>query len=122
MPPQSASPPHATQTPATQCAVGALHWPSPAQVLVHVPLATSQKGVAPTHAVEFAAVHWTHLCWAVSQTAVLPVHAVESVSLHFTQSPPTHAGFVVVGHADVAPDVRSPLHATQTFPVQTGKG
>lgn len=122
LPPQSASVPHATQTPATQCAVGALHCASAAQVLVHVPLATSQKGVAPTHAVELAAVHWTHLCWAVSHTEVAPVHAVESVPLQFRQLPLTHAGLVAVGHSEVAPERWLPLQAVQTFPVQTGKG
>ena len=71
----------------------------------------SQTGVRPTQAVEFIAVHWTHLLVSPSHAGVNPVHAMGSASVHWTQVSVTllHTG---VGAAQSA----LPTHSTQAPP------
>jgi hypothetical protein len=59
-----------------------------------------------------------HFCSSTMQVGVVPVHAVALVTEHCTHCPDAHAGAVEVGHARVALDWLSPLHAVQT-PVAT---
>src|SRR5258708_6501401 len=47
------------------------------------------------------------------QLGLTLLHAVTFVPEHCSHVPPTHAGRDVAGHASVAPDPLSPLHAWQ---------
>jgi hypothetical protein len=121
---QVASSVHATQKPLLQTGVGELH----CVLSVHCAVQTwllqngfdaSWQSPPPLHS--------TQTSFVVSQTGLpaMAAHAVASLALHCWQVPGpvgegTHAGSVVVGHAEVAPELWLPLHCTQVLLVQTG--
>lgn len=55
-----------------------------------------------------------------SQIGLEGVHAVRLVAEHSRHAPTTHAGLIAVGHARVAPLLKSPLQPKHWPPTQTG--
>lgn len=86
-----------------------------------------QFGVSGVLAQSAFTLHCTHTLLVVSQTGLpgMRAHAVESLALHCSHVPGpvgegTQAGSVVVGQAEVAPELWLPLHFTHCLFVQTG--
>jgi hypothetical protein len=118
---------HATQKPLLQTGVGELH----CVLSVHCAAQTwlLQNGfVGSVQSVAaVAGLHSTQTLFVVSQTGLpgMAAHAVASLALHCSHVPGpvgegTQAGSVVVGHAEVAPELWLPLHCTHVLLVQTG--
>jgi hypothetical protein len=55
-----------------------------------------------------------------SHEPVVPVHADELPAVHCTHAPPRHTGKPAVGHAFVAPELKSPLHGPQPLLMHDG--
>jgi hypothetical protein len=113
-----------TQTPALQRGVGALHCASVVQAALQMWL--WQNGFSGSWQSP-GTLHSTQTLSVVSQTGLpgMSAHAEESLALHCSQVPGpvgdgTHAGFAAVGHFEVAPELKLPLHCTHCLLVQTG--
>jgi hypothetical protein len=85
--------------------------------VVHVSEFVLQTPFAPVHCEDW--MHWTHRFVVTLHTGVAPVHAWESVAVHWTQLPafgplpPRQAGVAGVTHAVGLPEPRSPPHGAQ---------
>jgi hypothetical protein len=94
-----------------QCAVGSAQFASSVQPSVHVCAAVLHTPLAPVQSVLL--LHWTHWFVVVLQAGSPPGQADVFVALHATQAPATQAGMSLCLQANVAPLLKSPLHATQ---------
>jgi hypothetical protein len=116
---------HATQRPFLHRGAAPPHWVSSTQLEVQRWLL--QNGLPGTPLQSGPVLHSTQMLLTTSQTGLPGIAAqrVVSLALHSSQVPGpegegTHAGLVVVGQRDVAPELLLPLHRVQTLLVQTG--
>jgi hypothetical protein len=101
-------------------------WQSALVVQLGVHTCPAQFGLAGSWQ-SLGTLHSTHALSIVSQTGLpgMRAHAEESLALHCSHVPGpfgdgTQAGFVAVGHFEVAAELKLPLHCTHCLFVQTG--